>query len=293
MLSHQRFSFLVFSLIFIIPAAGWAADEELFNLRGPAPEKGQIYLLTAKSNGKDMTRKRKGPNGTTTRRFDEIGTVKKEFEVLAVQDGEISRLRTRVIEDRREQIMHGLKKELRKSRDRELSGQIIYSERTKNGWKNFLEDAKPDDEQKRALKDFSPYKEDDLMLPAGKVKVGHEWKIDKIAFDRIFGHQFEKLNASGTGKFPRFEKINGEELAVIEIEFTLTGSYKEEDVVTDVEFKTKNVAYRSLKTGVDRKSTQETRLTMKSVDDDEGVKQETEFSGVITADEAVELKLKK
>ncbi|MCE9529577.1 MAG: hypothetical protein K8T89_00320 [Planctomycetes bacterium] len=287
---RSRIAWLALVGTFIVSQAG--AEEE-YDLRGPAPIKGQIYTLTAKSTGKDLTRTFTVMGKSAEERFSEITTKKKEIEVLSVQGFEISKMRTKILQDQRDEIVRKGKRDVKKSVERDLNGQIIYSERMKTGWKNSLEDVSPTDKQKKLLKEYTPFKEEDILYPAGKVKVGHEWKIDPELFARVLANQFESMKATGTGKFLRVEKVDGEDQAVLEMEFQITGKEKEESLILDVVMKGKGIVYRSLKHGFDRKSTTVLQMSMKGGGEVDGQKIEVEFTGTTNAEDVVEMRMKK
>lgn len=270
-----------------------ASAEDLYDLRGPVPEKGQIYLVNAKSVGKDVTRTIKVQGKTLDERFDEITTKKKEVEVLAAAGDEITRMRTKIVQDQREEIFRKGKKETKRTIERDMKGQFIYSERTAKGWKNSLEDVSPTDKQKKELKEYVPFKEEDIFYPKEKVKVGHSWKIAPELFEKVLGQQLENLKGSGSGKFLRVEKKDSEEIAILEIEFELTGKSKEEELLLDVKIKGKGTIERSLKHGFDRKSITAITMNMKGEGETGGQKIEVEYSGEMNTEDLVELKARK
>jgi hypothetical protein len=292
MISRLRHSVLAVACAGLVPLAG-LADDETYDLRGPAAEKGQICVIAAKSIGKDLVRKFGVQEKTFEEKFDEIGSKKKEVEILAVEGNETVRLRTKVVKDQREETARRGKKEFKRTNNGSLHGQIVYSERTKTGWKNTLEDVKPDEKQKRALKEFVPFREDDAFLPKEKVKVGHTWNIEQAAFAKAFGSHLEDMRGKGTGKFQRVEKGDDETIAVIEVEFEVTGKSKDDEMTLDVTLKGKGTSHRSLKLGFDRKSTMFLKVAMKGGGERDGEKVDFEFNGTIDGDDTVELKLKK
>jgi len=281
-------------LVLLVAAATMTQAEELYDLRGPDPVKGQVYVVSAKSTGKDLTRTIKFMDQTINDKFDEIIRKKKEVEVLATKGDEITRMRTKIVQDVREEITRkGKRKDKLKSTERELQGQYVYSERTAKGWKNSLEDVTPSDKQKQDLKDYVPFKEEDIFYPKEKVKVGHSFTIDPKLFEKVMGHQFENFKANGSGKFVRVEKKDDDEIAIIEVEFEMTGKSKEDDLLLDVSIKGKGTVERSLKHGFDRRSVTTSTMSMKGGGENDGQKIEVEFSGTTNTEDLVELKLKK
>jgi len=289
MLRHSIVGLLALGLF----TADSVRAEDEYDLRGPNPVKGQVYILTAKSTGKNLVRNIKVGDKSIEEKFDEVTTKKKEIEVLGVDGFDITKMRTKVITDQRNEFTRRGKKEVKKTTDRDLQGQYIYSERLKTGWKNSLEDVTPNDKQKTALKEYVPFKEEDTFYPAGKIKVGQSWKIDQAMMDRVIGKQFEEMKGSGTGKLLRVEKDKGEDIAVIEVEFEVTGKEKEDDLSFDVTIKGKGQAYRSLKLGFDRRSTTVLEISMKGGGESDGQKIEMDFKGTMNAEDLIELKEKK
>jgi hypothetical protein len=271
-----------------------AGAEDLYDLQGPPPVKGQVFAITTKSVGKDMKRIIKTSGKTIEEKFDEVGTKRKEAEVLAVAGGEITLLRTKIFQDQREETVRRgkSKKEAKRVIDRDLQGQFIYSERAKDGWQSFLEDAVPTDKQKTELKEYVPFKEEDIFYPKGKFKVGHAWKVDKAELDKVFGRQFQDIKGGGEGRFIRVEKQDGEDVAVIELDLELTGKTTDDGLTLDVSIKAKGTSFRSLKYGFDRKSTSLINLRMKGGGEDDGQKIELEYTGTLNDEDKVELKSK-
>ncbi len=272
-----------------------APSDKLYDLRGPNPKKGQIFIVTATSKTKDAKRTITVPDGVpNVEVFDENSSKKKEVEVLAVDGLEITKMRTKVIQDQREVSRPGKGRRQRRTATLgDLEGQYIYSVRTKMGWKNSLEDADPTEKQKKTLKEYVPFKEEDLFYPKEKVAVDHQWKIDQALFDRVFGPQIEDLTGSGTGKFLRVEKEDGEDVAVIELQFDVSGTSKDEVLILDIKMKGKAIVRRSLKFGFDRKSSTELTTSIKGKGAAGDRKIEFQYDGVANADDHVELSTKK
>jgi hypothetical protein len=273
-----------------------APTDELYDLRGPNPEKGQIFTITEKSTTKDAKRTVKGPDGApTVEVFDESSSKKKEVEVLAVDGFDITKMRTKIIQDQREETRpgKGRRQRLGTTTAGQLEGQYIYSVRTKMGWKNSLEDAEPTDKQKKSLKEYEPFKEEDVFYPKDRMKVGHEWKIDQALFERVFGPQMDDLTGSGTGKFLRVLKADGEDVAEVELQFELAGTSKEEFLILDIKMKGKVTVHRSLKYGFDRSSKSELTMSMKGKGAAGEQIIEVQYDGVSKGEDRVELSTKK
>jgi hypothetical protein len=267
-----------------------AADDETYNLRGPAPKKGDIIVYETKETDKDAVRKLKSGDNTTEDRFDEIVTKRKEIEILAVNGNEITRTRTKVLKDSTEEIRQKGKRTFQRTTPNKLDGQYIYSDLTKNGWKHSLEDTAPNDEQKKALADYQPFKIDDVLLPEGKVKIGHEWKIDAAQFQKLFGTKIRDVSGGGTGKFTKVEKDGDDQVAILEIDFDIAGKMNDDGVNLDLKLAAKGTTRRSLKTGYDLSSKSEGKLSLKGKGEIEGEKIEVEYSSKVSEVETWKLK---
>jgi hypothetical protein len=266
------------------------ANAEEYDLRGPAPVKGQVYLVTINSKGKDLQRNIMVMDRTIEETFSENSIREREIEVLGVDGQDITRMRTKVIRDVRDEIKRKGKRTVKESKERDLHGQYIYSERGKAGWKNSLEDALPTDDQKKSLKEYTPFKEEDIFYPAEKVKIGHEWKIGTELFQRVVGNQFDSVEATGTGKLVRVDKDGDDEIAIIEISYDLTGKDKEEDLTFVMKMKGTGTIERSLKHGFDRKSSTVVDIDMKGTGGANEQKLEVHFFGKMKVEDLVKLK---
>lgn len=282
---------MIFTLVGL-PAFARAADDVAYDLRGAAPEKGQIYVLTAKSTSREVVRKFGGQSVGGQR--VEVHNKKNEIELLEVSGGEITKMRTKVIQDQNEETskQKQRRRDSKTTTNREMHGQILYSQLTNNKWTTFLEDAKPNEKQRRLLKEYSPFKEDDLLLTTEKVSVGGSWKIEQPTLVKVFGSQFENVRGTGTGKLLRIEKEDNDEIAVIEFAFEFTGKSIDEEGTLDAKVSAKATSFRSLKYGFDRKSTSVTTIDMKGQITIEDEKGEYEFHGVFDGLDVVELKKK-
>jgi hypothetical protein len=275
------------------PASSSAPAPELYDLRGPKPEKGQVFAITGRSKTKDAKLTTKVRDNVRVETFDKTTSEKTEVEVLAVDGFEIAKMRTKIIQDQQEKIARGRggrggRRQQEPVKSGELEGQYVYSVHTKIGWRNSLEDALPTEEQTNALKEYVPFKEEDVFYPKEKVKVGHEWKIEPAALQRVFGADLD-IKGSGTGKFLRVENEQGEALAVIELQMEFAGKSKDESGTFETKRKEKKTVYRSLKYGFDRKSTTEFTSSSKYAEMVENQKFERQYDGTSNEEEHVDL----
>lgn len=287
-LSIFRFGLTTCSLIafaFVVRAA----DDE-YDLRGPASIKGQVISLSSKTNYKNAVRKMKAGDNSFEDRFNDMTTKEKETEVLAVENGVATRVRVKVTKDVSEETRTKGKRMARKTQPNRLDGQILFGELVKGKWKYSLDDASPTPEQKRALKEYQPFRGEDELLPAGKVKVGHEWKLGSEQFQKLLGNQLQDINAKGTGKFLRVENDGDDQIAIIEIDFELTGKSEDEGLKTEMKLSGKHTLHRSLKTGYDIKGSGVGKMSMKGGGEIDGQKVEIEFNADIVDEETSKVK---
>ena len=99
--------------------------------------------------------------------------------------------------------------------------------------------------------------------PAGVVQVGHTWAVEASALAGNFGGWLAEPEGALDAKFVRVETVGGEECAVVETAGTATGRSKAFATVQgdgagaqtgEAEFEVRSTVYRSLKTGLDVKS---------------------------------------
>ena len=143
---------------------GRAAQDETYDLRGPAPVKGQVYVnksvmkvknanVTVKVGGQALELKQ-----SMTMSGDE------EEKVLAVSGRQVTKSQAKVIKDVVDTVADFGGQKQSDSKKNELQGEVIISERTGEGkWKHSLVDNKPTDDQKKELdKRLGPESDDDL-----------------------------------------------------------------------------------------------------------------------------------
>jgi hypothetical protein len=261
------------------PSPVGAADEA-YDLRGPAPKKGLVTRDTFKFTLKDADIAIDiGKDVTLKGKMDMTSLTEKEEEVLAVDGRNVTRLRTKLIKDetvRKTKIAGETQNETDK---KALTGEIIFSELTKKGWKHSLEDATPNDKQKKELKDFDNPENDDDLYPAEKVKPGHAWDIDPQAFKKVLGSKMTDAKGTGKAKFLRVEMLDGEPCAVIEMDIDMKAKLKQEDSDFEVDMKGKVLLHRSIADAIDRKFTIDGTTRFKGTVEEDEMKLKMDFSG--------------
>jgi len=269
------------------------APEDAYDLRGPAPKKGMVIrdTMVFKMIKADLSVDIGNGNkfdGT----MDMTATSESEEEILGVDGRDVTKLRTKVLKDdvARKTTVNG--KTDSDTEKKSLVGEIVYSEKTKNGWKHSLEDAKPTDKQEKELKDFDDPVNDDDLYPEGKVKVGHSWDIDANAFKKVVGSKMTDAKGSGKGKLVSIDMLNGEACAVIEIEFDVKARLKQEDSDFQVTMKGKIKSYRSIAEGIDLKFSIDGTAKFDGDAEEDGMKYQMVFSGKMTGEGTTIIKKK-
>lgn len=268
-----------------------ARPDETYDLRGPAPQKGQVYVsktvmrvknadVTVKAAGQTLNIKQ-----TMTMNGDE------EEKVLAVEGRQVTKSQAKVIKDEVKTVAEFGGQKQEDTKKNELQGEVIISERTGDGkWKHSLVDNKPTDEQKKELdKRLGPENDDDLY-PAEKVKVGHTWTVDAAAMKKFFGNSFTDIQGKISQKFVRVEDLNGESCAVIESSGPIKAKMNDEDAKMSVEVELKSTSWRSLKTGLDVKATYAGKIRMSGKQKMDGIEADVTIEGPLSGEGTTKLK---
>src|SRR5579871_4266837 len=79
---------------------GRAADDETFDLRGPAPEKGQVFSSKGTLKIKDADTTMKVAGQTLTLKLSLVVTSEEEAKVLTVKGRDVTKCQTKVIKER-------------------------------------------------------------------------------------------------------------------------------------------------------------------------------------------------
>ncbi len=232
---------------------GLARDEETYDLRGPAPQKGHVYNADGFFTIKDGNTVIKLGGQMVKSRITEKTTSITEVKVLAVDGRQVSRCRTRIVKDVTDTKDDDGESE---SETSPLQGETIISEWTgPRKWKHSLVDTRPSDEQKKKLDDMTGPDNDDALYPAGKVAVGHAWTTDAAGLVNFFDASFSDIQGEIKMKFVKIEDVDGDACAVIEGSGTVTAKATVDDGKLDTKVVLKRTVWRSLKTGVDLKDT--------------------------------------
>jgi hypothetical protein len=125
-----------------------AQDDKTYDLRGPAPIKGQVLVSTMKLKIKDADTALKVAGQTLNLKMtmDMIG--EEEQKVLAVKGRDVTKCQSKIIKERAE-ISTDFGGGMTMTQPTELEGEIVISERTgEHKWKHSLVDTKPTEKQK-------------------------------------------------------------------------------------------------------------------------------------------------
>jgi hypothetical protein len=245
------------SFILSIAFAGQAmAADELFDLRGPAPKAGQVYVETSAFDIKDgkVSIER---SSTIEGKIERHSASETEVEILKVDGRNAVKLRTKVVKDSSGSVVKVDGQDpIRKSETKALQGKFVINELVSNKWSHSLDGETADENQRKELKYFDCRVSDDDRYPAQWVKVGCRWNVTPQSLQRFLGARFVGAIGGGKAKFVRVETVKGEKYAVIEIDVDLQGTIEEDEgpyVFADI--KGKVLTYRSLSLGIESRFT--------------------------------------
>lgn len=272
-----------------VPAAD---DPAGYDLRGPAPVKGQVYHARSVVKMTDGALVLKF-DGTTVRAKQTMTvTTEEEEKVLAVDGRQVTKSQARVVKDTVKTKVQ-LEGEEAEEDDEpgELEGEVIISTRAADGtWKHALVDGKPTDKQKKELdKRLGPESDDDVM-PDGKVKVGHAWITPAAKMKKIFGNTYTDVKGTLKQEFLRVEDARGEKCAVIRVRGPVTGKMKDDDGDLDFEMDLDVTLWRSLNSGVDVKDSFRGKVKMSGKQKVDGAEMDLTLTGELVGGGTTALK---
>lgn len=241
-------------LILAAVPAGRAGDDDTFDLRGPAPQKGQVFVAKGFFKIKDAKSVLKADDNVIRSKVSETTTTEYEITVLAVEGRQITKVKTRLVKDATETVDTTDGETNTDTEPSPLEGETVLGEfGGTRKWTNTLAGGgKPDDKQRKKLAEFTGPENDDALYPEGKVKVGHTWDAEGSALVNYFDLSFSNIKGKLKQTFVRVEDVDGEPCAVVETTGTLTAKAKTDEGVLDLTMDlTKRTVWRSLKTGVD------------------------------------------
>jgi hypothetical protein len=296
MLSHQRLALLVLASLVCAPASVWAAGDETYDLRGPAIEKGVVIREAGSASMKDGKYKlaliaRAGEEAPPVMIEGSVNISfagDSELTFLAMDGREAMKIETKLIKRSVESKFGVMGQETTNSKKWEIEGATIISEfdKGKKNWKSSLKEGEPTEEQKKELENLGAWTSEDLLVPAEKVKIGHSWENSPALIGKkLLGWKFSNGGGKGRSKFVRLEKVGDEQCALIESEIDVAGRCKDEDDQDlTVSLKGKVLFYRSLRFGVDIKTTYDLQTTIAFTGEKNGQNLEIHFEGKLTGD---------
>ena len=284
-------------VVMLATAGAWskpavAQDDKTYDLRGPAPTKGQVFAskMTLKIKDADTMLKVMGQSIKLKMTMDMIG--EEEQKVLEVDGRNVTKCQSKIIKERAD-ITTDFGGGMTMSQPTELEGEVIISKRVgENKWEHSLVDSKPTEKQKKELDNRNGIENEDELYPAEKVKVGHTWKVEAKALTKLFGNSFTDIKGELKQKFLKVETIAGEECAVVESAGLVKGKMKDDDgkPTMDVEMDLKATAWRSIKTGVEVKGTFEGKIKLAGTQKIDDAKVEIVMSGPMSGETTTKLK---
>ena len=278
--------------VFAAIGLGRAADDDkAYDLRGPAPVKGQVFVTKGTLKIKDADTVMKVMGQTVALKITLDVTSEEEAKVLAVDGRDVTKCQTKIVKERADVTADINGSEMTHTEPTALEKETVISERDGKAWKHSLVDTKPTDKQKKELDSRNGIENDDDMYPKEKVKVGHTWKVDAKALTKMLGNSFSDVKGSLDQKFVKVEDVDGEPCAVVESSGKLTAKMKDDGEPTiDVEMELKVTTHKSLKTGVGVKEKFTGKIKLDGVQKMDDLKIDIKMSGPISGDSTTKLK---
>lgn len=270
-----------------------ARQDAGIDLRGPAPQKGQVVVHKSTFQIKNATVSIKVGGMGIDAKQTLVADEEEEVKYLAVDGRQVTKAQTRVVKEVVKTVTEIGGNDMDDTKDGDLQGEVIISERSAAGkWKHTLVDARPNAKQKKELdKRVGPESDDDLY-PAGMVKVGHKWTVEAATLQRIFGGSISELKGKLNMTLVKVEMLDGEECAVVSSKGKVTGVAKEDDGDLKVEMELDGLTWRSLKTGIDVKDQAKGKIRMSGKVEMDGQSLDLDLTGPITISGTARLKTK-
>jgi hypothetical protein len=262
-----------------------ADDADSYALRGPAPEKGQVVVKKSTFQLKNAELTIKIGDKTLEAKQSITSNDEEEIKVMAVNGRQITKALVTIHKDHSDIVTNTGGEDSKESKNGELDGVVIISERTgPNKWKHHLVDEKPTEKQQKELERRAGLENDDVQYPEGKVKVGHAWSIDAAVLNGLIGGSIKDLKGTVKMKFVKLEKVDGEMCAVIEVSGIVKGVLKQDDGDMSIELDMKGTTWRSIKTALDVKESMTGKATITGKVDMDGGKSEITLAGPFRVD---------
>jgi hypothetical protein len=281
----------VAAVLFSALNLGQAADDETYDLRGPAPEKGQVFVSTGTLKITDADTTMKVMGQALSMKLTLVVKSEEEAKVLAVKDRDVTKCQTKIVKERADMTFTIGGEEMNHTEPTALESETVISERDGKGWKHSLVDTAPDEKQKKELDTRNGIENDDDLYPEEKVKVGHKWTVDAAALNKLLGNSFTDVKGKVNQTFTKIADVDDEKCAVVESTAKLTAKMKEDgEPSMDVEMELKITTWKSIKTGVAVKEKFSGKIKMSGTVKMEDEKIEMTLSGPLSGDSTTKLK---
>lgn len=287
-----RFKWAIGAATVLFAALGLGrAQDDTFDLRGPAPQKGQVLVSKGTLKIKDADTVMKAAGESVALKLSFVVTTEEEAKVLEVDGRNVTKCQIKIVRDRTETSNSA---GLNQTEPSVLEKETVVSTRDGKKWKHALLDAEPNDKQKKELADRNGIENDDDLYPKEKVKVGHAWAVDAAALNKMLGNSFSDLKGKVDQKFVKVEDLDGEKVAVIESSGKIAGKMKDDGEPTIVaELDLKITTWRSLKSGVAVKEKYEGKIRLNGTVKEDNVKVEMTLTGPLSGEATTKLVEKK
>jgi hypothetical protein len=274
-------------------------DEKTYDLRGPAPAKGQVLLnkMNLKINDANTTVNIAGEKPIVLKTTMNV-VHEREQEILEVEGRSVSRYRSKIVKDRMAIAFEDTKKQSGAAAPpgtvmNELEGESILSERIGGSkWKHSLADTDSTEKKKKELDNLNGFENDDDSYPAEKVKLGDTWKSEAKSLTRLFDDSFSDLSGEMKRTFLKLEEIENEECAVVQSTGLVKGKMKDEagEPSMVMEMDLKLTSWRSLKSGIYVKEQFEGKIKLSGTQKVEDEKVKFSVSGPFTGESGTKIK---
>ncbi len=266
-------------------------DDKTYDLRGPAPEKGQVFVSKGVLTIKDADTTIKLMGVSQSLKMKMVVTSEEEAKVLAVKGRDVTKCQTKIVTERADVTAIMGDNEMTQTEPTALEKETVISERDGKTWKHTLVDTKANEKQKKELDSRNGIENDDDLYPEEKVKVGHKWTVDAAALAKMLGNSFTDVKGKVKQTFVKIEELDGETVAVVESDAKLTAKMKDDGVPSvDVEMEMKLTTWKALKTGVAVKEKFAGKIKMSGTVKMDDIKAELTLSGPISGESTTKLK---
>jgi hypothetical protein len=240
---------LVASVLLGSPSS--VADDELFDVRGPAIRPGIVIRSTSKSSCKPMrlTYTFEGaPRSSSSFEFGREYEV--NYVVEAAEDRQVTKARVRIVKNVSTYTTTRGDEEFIDHKVDRLEGREIVSELGKNGWTHRLAEGEPTKEDTEALRAQSEF-EDESWYPQGKIRIGASWTMPPNHLARAFAPGDElKVTGDLKARLVEVRNFEGEPCAVIRTTGPVRGTFRKEGERANLELELETTEFRSLRTYV-------------------------------------------